>query len=413
MHSRKNNKYILISVFTTTLIIAYIEQAAGYNISWIVQIGIATAWIAIFCFALEYNKKSNTTATLKREQLKFFMKLFLLPLIVPHLYSILLNFFGKVNTYRITTNVTVYIPTIFAILAFNFLGATTIKCHIKALFWAWFISFLTALIFIGPQIVPNALREAYFDDITAGKNYLEFHDIGLSIGYFIVFYTWITNFRSTSKWNFYVLLGSWIIFFFSMKRVSFIAIFAEVILVFWLKRMKNDKGRYRFCLILGIITVFVGYFFIFFFMQASSYTSLLSLVDLRGRNYYYQAALSLAKFNPLFFGIGRNALTQIFQTEWSYMRVDNVHSDLIKLFVEYGFVLYGLWLIFFYIIAPHMIKNRYGEKGAIVYYILQFYKFFMFMTDNTETYFIAQISIIIFTVYYCIYRCNKESCITI
>ena len=91
-----------------------------------------------------------------------------------------------------------------------------------------------------------------------------------------------------------------------------------------------------------------------------------------------------------------------------------MHSDLIKLFVEYGFVLYeSLVNLFLYHCATYDQKRMWG-KAQLYIYILQFYKFFMFMTDNTETLILLRKSQLLFLLfYYCIYRCSKESCITI
>ena len=59
-----------------------------------------------------------------------------------------------------------------------------------------------------------------------------------------------------------------------------------------------------------------------------------------------------------FLGYGRNAMNIMFSEEYSYMRVGNIHSDILRMYMETGFVLFVLWVFNYFIyFLPHIFYN--------------------------------------------------------
>ena len=101
--------------------------------------------------------------------------------------------------------------------------------------------------------------------------------------------------------------------------------------------------------------------------------------------------MNYADFNIFFPGIGRNVLTVLFQTELSSLNVAVTHSDIIKMYVENGFILFGLWAIYFLVVLKRRIKNRFGLRMGIIYFEMMIYTFGLYLSDNNEIFFICTI----------------------
>ena len=119
-----------------------------------------------------------------------------------------------------------------------------------------------------------------------------------------------------------------------------------------------------------------------------------------GRDYNYRAIMDYAQFKPSFLGIGRNVVTQLLNTELSYLHVGGVHSDIIKMYVENGFILFGGWLAYYLVYLKNVYKKHYSEKSVILYFEIIIYMFTLYLTDNVEIYFICQILAIMIPVTY-------------
>lgn len=152
------------------------------------------------------------------------------------------------------------------------------------------------------------------------------------------------------------------------------------------------------------------YFFIFILMQGSEFYDLLIKygINSMGRNYYYEAIINYAEFSPTFLGIGRNAVTKILTTDLAYMHVGGVHSDIIKMYVENGFILFGWWLWYYLVYLTKVYRKKYGNQSAILYFGLVIYTFTMYLTDNVEIYFICQIITIVLPMTYAMYMAKDN-----
>ena len=111
-------------------------------------------------------------------------------------------------------------------------------------------------------------------------------------------------------------------------------------------RANHEKQKITFCKSLGWIAFITCYLFIYILSDGSVFYVFLDKLGINsmGRNYYYKAVLGYSTFSPSFLGIGRNMIAELFQTDLSYLKVGGVHSDIIKMYVENGFVMFGLWL---------------------------------------------------------------------
>ena len=356
------------------------------------QLVIGLLWICLVLFHIYTTKGVYTTERYKTYV--WSVKAYLLPHFLIYLYSGFLMLLGKVSTQYFSTNMTVFIPTMVALCAVYEFGNKTIVLTWLSFLLSWVVSLISFINMIGFRVIPHALIQAYIDHYTTfggvNKNYLEIHDLVLAAGYFVVYIIY-SNLKVPNK-VFYLFLGTALIMVLGMKRISAIGIILAFLFYILLKCIKSTSST-RLCRFAGIFAFIFCYFFVWSLKDSSIINRWISSLGgiTAGRNYYYSAIMKYADFSPTFLGVGRNVVSKIFTTDLSYLRVGGAHSDILKMYVENGFVVFGFWLWYYLLRLTTHYKNRFGKQASQMYFGLLIYTFTLFLTDNTEVYFICQI----------------------
>lgn len=398
--AKYNNKSFVL-LFIISMTFAFTSRYGDLELGFQLQLIIAMLWIILGGCKFSINK--FRFRGLFKEDYCRLLKLFLLPLIVIHLYSVFLMFIGKVDWKYLTSNLTVYVPTLLAITAIYLLGTKAYLYTCVALLLSWLISVGSSFVLKGPGIFVHAILQAYIDPFDQSydfsANYLELHDLVLSVGYILVAFLF-SNSKLTKK-QFLILFMFFIILILGMKRITVLGIIFVISFYEFINRF-SDKKKYKFCILFGTIGVITCYLYVYIFTEGSFFYDYISShgINMMGRNYYYKEILNLASFSPTFIGIGRNAVTQILTTKLSYLHVGGVHSDVIKMYIESGFILFGIWLWYYLIYLLKIFKKYYGVNAAVLYFGVIIYKFTLYLTDNVEIYFISQILSIMIPVTY-------------
>lgn len=402
---KKQTDMWMVTLYVITMAVAYAPRYGDYKVSSRVQLFIAMAWAALALLKLAANgfrfKHGETSAG------GFFLKMYLTPQIAVHLYTVLLMVFGVVEWKYLRTNATSYVPTLLATLSIYLFGVKALRYNCAAIVLAWFASVTGSVILEGPGIIWDAIYQAYFN-LTAGvRNYLELHDMVLAIGYLICFYC-ISNEKWTTR-NLWFCFMAVTIMALGMKRIS-VAGIAVVILFHLVLRLCGEKMRYQVCRVCGVAGIILCYGFVFLMASGDWFFNFAAEhgINLMGRNYYFKDIMKYAEFSITFPGIGRSVVAQLLQGELSYLRVGGIHSDILKMYVENGFIVFGLWLWYYLIQIPKMYQKRFGYKPAVLYFTLIIYTFILYLTDNTENYFTCQIFSILLPAYYAMSIREKE-----
>lgn len=383
------NKSLWKYLYIISMALAFTTRYADIKLGFELQMFIGLFWIAVAFLKLEKNKFAVKNCS--RQDLIFFFEIYFIPRVVIHLYSIMLIVLGKIESSFFSTNVTVYIPTLLVIFSIYLFGTKAFKYNCYALIVSWALSVSASFICKGPYVFVFAIKQAYFDVMdNTFSNYLELHDLVLAMGYIVIFY-YISREKLTKK-NIFVLLLVLLIMILGFKRIAVLGVIIVMFLYFIFKQLGIQK-QYKICIMLGWIGFLLCYGFIFIMSKGPVFFDMLAKFGINpmGRNYYYMEIMKYAEFKIDFLGIGRNSITQILNTDLSYLRVGGVHSDIIKMYVENGFVLFGLWLWFSLVKVTKLFKKRFGMKSAVIYFMITIYTFSLYLTDNIEIYFICQI----------------------
>lgn len=376
----------LVWLYVLTMTVAFTPRYGTYMVGYKEPLLVGLLWVAVAFFRLLRKKHRADVALMKN--LGFFLCVYLIPHVVTHLYTVVLMLLGKVEWEYFTTNATVYVPVLIVLSAVVLFGAKALRYTLIAVIGAFMLSMVSSVILIGPHIIPDAIIQAYFGQEVA-KNYLELHDIVLAIGYIMVYY--LHRGRKLERRDIAFLVCAVSIAVLGMKRIVVLAILACLAfaaLVYILPK----KARYPICVIGGFGILLGCFGFLWLMSEGDLFFNLMEKLHINtmGRIYYYRDVMALADFHILYPGLGRNVVTQLLTTEMSYLRVAGVHSDIIKMYVENGFVMYGLWSAYHLIGLPALLRKRFGDKVAVMAFAVTMYSFLLYLTDNIEIYFVCQ-----------------------
>lgn len=378
--SQKKNALAILYIVSMT--IAFTTRYGNIMVGYQVQIIIGLIWIAIAFYKFWING-----FVIKGEYARDYprlIKLYLLPQIIIHLYAIVLAALGKAEWELITTNLTVYVPIMLAILSIYLFRLSALKYISIAFILSWLLSVGTSMIAIGPHIFSDAIKQGYFN--VHVTNYLELHDTVLAVGYIITFYFFSKS--QVVKRDILIYLAAIMILILGVKRIAVLALLLLFVFI-CLTRKLSLKNRYKICIISGIIVFFACYAFIYILSEGNIFYNFIEhyQINTMGRVGLYQYVMSHAEFGPSFIGLGRNAVFDIL----SNGAITYVHSDIIRNYVENGFILFGLWAWYYLVYMTKSYKKYWGYSASILYFIMTLYSFTLYFTDNVEVYFICQI----------------------
>ena len=396
MRIRRNN--ILAFLYTLSMMIAFTTRFGDVVLDYHLQTIIGIGWV-IFGLIVHYgNNNTKFGKNPKSKDIIWFGSAILLPYIVIYLYTLLLILIGVVDSKYFSTNISTFIPVILSFLSVYLFREKSFKYNCIAAVLSWITSVGISVATKGIGIFKYAIIEAYIDKNASGfgysRNYLELHDLCLAIGYVIIFY-FITNekkdysFIKEHKAYFIVAV---IVAILGMKRIAVIGALAVLVFHFITKRFSLKK-RYKICLAAGLIGVLGCYYFVYMvdsgvFAKLAAFLRSHGIND-AGRPVYLQAAMNYADFSVTFPGIGRNVLTALFHTELSSLNVAATHSDIIKMYVENGFIIFGFWALYFLVLMAKRMKKRFGARAAIMYFEMMLYTFALYLSDNNEIFYIC------------------------
>lgn len=109
---------------------------------------------------------------------------------------------------------------------------------------------------------------------------------------------------------------------------------------------------------------------------------------MNARNYFYDYILQFVDLSPFFMGLGRGTVTDLMALNYGYLYV---HSDIIKMFAEIGMLGFIIWSSYYFIWLTKLFCRKYGNEGEVFCFMVMLYTSVLFLTDNTENYYICQL----------------------
>ena len=214
--------------------------------------------------------------------------------------------------------------------------------------------------------------------------FLEKHQLTFCLSLFFIYYLFKgKSFLKLLVCTFFLLLG--------FKRIIFVGIFLVIVFYLFTKKMKKYRTINSFIFFVSIIGVCFGFVFIYLLKSNLLYEILDRFnIDTSGRILMYKEMEQVYTFNFSFLGHGRGFTTRYFETKFALVgqNAASVHSDILTLYIDLGFVGFGLYSISFLYLVPKRVFKFGINSNLKLLSAIALFTFFLFFTDNTLTYYV-------------------------
>lgn len=381
-------------------IIIFTNRFNGVNINQFVKYIVAGIW-ALYYIAIEISSQRDKIQ--KSERLKRIHEQYSLmigPFLMMGLYSALLWLFREDVTLfnytrLISTVLYLAIAWGYANCGYYLFGSATINMLFYSGVASYFGgSIIPLIINYNVQGIWNYLVSTITGVDTSASYMMEVHDLTFAMGVFFLYYLFFER-RNEKAHNKKILLALLLIIL-GLKRIEVLAlVIAIVAYITVLRKGKTIKARSLFFFFVFAF-VSLGYVYM---IRSGLLETLASKfgINFMGRLSYYSYACAFCVFSPLYFGQGYTYFTKYWSKLYeSGFRIDgygiaaSIHSDILVMFIEIGFVGMLAWIFYCFKFKTDRLSRRNGVAVGEYYLLATIYMFILYLTDNTSTYFLTQ-----------------------
>ena len=220
---------------------------------------------------------------------------------------------------------------------------------------------------------------------------LEVHELTYCAGLCLIYYLFFSPDRKKEK-NRIILLA--IIFVLGGKRIAFAGLLLSGGLSIFVKKKGLKKPTVFLIGILGTL-ISIGWLAILYDGRAMLFFAEKG-INVMGRDSLYAYFISKTKFSVGNFGWGLAATTKAMENMTraevgNMVNVRGLHNDILKMYIDCGFVGAIIWYAYNLIIIPVDLLKRFGKKDATMYICLIIFTFVSYLTSNVESAFVFQV----------------------
>jgi len=334
-----------------------------------------------------------------------FIFIFILCLIQTSIFFFL-NFTDRVFFSRGFSSVIYQINYIFFCYSLlNTYGKSAVNILFKSLCFSYLINIIIAIYAINFKAVLLSVFHIFISGLLTGESfatdiYLEkSHATLLIMPLFFIFY--LFDYKKVGNGNSkYKMIFSLIFSLMAFKRIAILA--AIVIFLFFLFKKITFKKKILFSI--GFLFIV----FIYVYIYSIKYNILFDLasendINMMSRDIIYKNINYLYDFNINFWGNGWGFAIKFLHSNAEYLLgffIGGLHNDLLKVFIDLGFVLSVLYYSFFLIIIPRYFYKTNRPLIGYIFFSTQLYLFIIYMTDNAMTYIPCQMAAYLLCYYY-------------
>ncbi|URN84116.1 hypothetical protein [Acetobacterium wieringae] len=386
-------------IYVLSMAVAFTYKYDGILVSFWLKYYIALAWIGIWIFFV-----FRRDGLLKGASL-FYIKQYCVPIFLIMLWTFIVWVINRPEVFDLTyisrsvsNSLCLLLAVLSAIAACNIFKAKAIELSLYAIFISTAVNIVRALQVYGVPIFAQFLKSAFivtdFDVMRPTfriSQMLEVHDATLACGFFLIYYLFFCPDKTKKKWLY--ILGLVFCAYVGFKRVVFVGILVVFLLLFLLKK-RVDKFE-KIINIVGIMIGVLGFVYIIIIK-----IDLLHLIanyiglDFSGRLTIYNALRKYYSLWPTFLGTGYGYINKLFEERMGLA----AHSDMVRMYVELGFIPYLIWLYHYLIRVPKRILKRYGITVGRLIMAFNVYLFTTYFVGNAMSMFCIQYSFILIPV---------------
>lgn len=282
--------------------------------------------------------------------------------------------------------ITVYILIAYALFVLHEKNA--IKVLYNSILVYYIYCFFLAIFNVG---LFTFIKNIFIPGSTVLTKWLEQHDVGLSIGLLILYAMFYQKKEKGKKREIVISL---IIFILCWKKIAIGAFILTTIFIIIFN--KNIDKRNRLILFWGSAGVVICFCIVYLIRDNSLINWMWAHgMNLMGRDNLYRYMSSYYEFSPAFFGRGSGFTAKLLTSGIEIIpntinTIAALHSDILRVFIEYGFFGSLLWYCYYLILLPNHFKKS-DPKIREVLFVCAIYSFVTYILDNTSNYLVFQL----------------------
>ncbi len=386
-------------IYILSMAVAFTYKYDGTLVNFWLKYFIAIGWIILWLFYL-LSKQQNI-----KGKTMFYIEQYCKPIIFILAWTFLVWIVNTPAVFdfsfvsRSVSNILcLFLATQSAIAACYFFKEKVIELSVIAILISTAANVIRVLQIYGINLFFDFLKTAFivtdFDSSRptyAVSQMLEVHDSTLACGFFIIYYLFFHRKKTKKEWLYIILL----VFcaYIGFKRAAFAGIIVVGLVLFLLKKRTN---RFNIIItVIGVIVISVSFLYI-----VAMKNNLLEIMantiglDFSGRFMIYDELSKYYSLWPTYMGYGYGYINKLFEDS---MKLAS-HCDIVRMYIELGFVPYLLWLYHYLIRVPKRALNKYGIDVARVITASTVYLFTTYFVGNAMNMFCVQYSFILIPV---------------
>ena len=373
-------------LFILSLVVIFAQYIKIVDFNYYSQFTIAAFWICYdFLNFLHRGKYKGQYA----KDIKFFEKVFLLPWLVIAIYTFL-NFFSFNQNINVPFKtylgciLTILINIMFAFSSLRLFKERTLKHSIVALLIIFVIVTVRAVLTRGPLIFFTQLFQI-ISTLDSKNNPFEISDCTFAAGLVLLVY-WFYGRSKTKKGHRYLAICAFFIVL-GLKRIQILSLLIVIIIGLLLKSSKSKQFKNAVMNIAGVGVIIAACIYIHI-IDSDTLLGNWTGLDM-GRYHLYSFMNNYFDFSLRFIGRGYGFSNKFAEINTNFS-ITVLHSDILRMFIELGFIGFFVWLIYYLFLARRKIEWNYGIDYSYVFFFMSIYLIITYFTDNTINYFVTQ-----------------------
>lgn len=385
----KISKLGLGYVFLIT--IALIHQSGIFNLYYLTAV-LVSAFIFAFSILAYCYKKRNIA--LPKTEISYISKWILFPWLVFIVYNVFLYVSGNGYSEFVKSSFVqiLFAPCIIlgAVGGYYLFGKNTIRYFLYAVFLHYIVLLSYKMITLGPvlffrgvaSIITNSDYSNPFEANT---------DLALALGILLIFYCdRFVSHKMREKTHTIAVIALVLL---CGKRIELLSLILICIASFMTKFLSENR-RDKIQKIISLVVIAFMYLFVYLVISGTLSVYVYSHgINTMGRMKMWDYVAQYAEFSLSYVGKGYSFSNLILERNsvLTYMgRVYVLHSDVLKIFFDLGFVMFSFWLVYSLLYFPKEIRNRFGFRSGNIAWFITLYLFVLYLTDNCINYFACQ-----------------------
>lgn len=393
--------------YMITTAIAFTSNFLGINTSYYMRLSMGLLWIGIWVVR---NKGVLRTHKFLRFVLFPWFGVFFLTLCLWIVNRP--NFFNISYFTRMVSNVLYCVVAILnAYIGLELFGKDAIDMSFYSLIGSIAVNTISVWRKYGTALTALYFKTVLFQDYKSGTAILdlamsmEVQGATMALGLFFVYYLFSCRDKKTSTKIWYLLL-SMIGLYIGFKRVVVLGV-GLVVAILWMLRFKKIDMRK---VLSYSCAVFFAISFGYIFVVKTDLITLIAAyfnVDMMGRTNIYRNVSHLYTLSPIYLGTGFGyAAKYMFDTTGFA-----VHSDILRMYIELGFVPFVFWLFYNIYSIPKKVSEMFGTDAGKICITATVYTFSTYLVENTMGLYPLHYGLALFTLLYVVVASEDTGCL--